>query len=57
VKDLYNENCKTLKTLEDGKTSYVHGSAELIVKIAILLLVMCRFNLPPSKFSGPYSQK
>jgi hypothetical protein len=30
---LYNENYKTLKkeieeTLEDGKTSYIHGSAE-----------------------------
>jgi hypothetical protein len=36
VKDLYNENNKALKdklkeTLEDGKTSYVHGSVELIL--------------------------
>jgi hypothetical protein len=35
VKDLYNENYKTLekskKTLKDEKTFHVHGSAELIL--------------------------
>jgi hypothetical protein len=36
VKDLYNENYKPWKeklkkTLEDGKTSYIYGSAELIL--------------------------
>jgi hypothetical protein len=35
VKDLYNKNCKTLKTLkktlQEGKTSHVHGSAESIL--------------------------
>jgi hypothetical protein len=31
VKDLYDENCKTLKKeIKDGKTSQVHGLAELI---------------------------
>jgi DNA polymerase/3'-5' exonuclease PolX len=34
VKDLYNENYKTLKklqkTVKDGKTSHVHGLADLI---------------------------
>jgi hypothetical protein len=34
--DLYNENYKALKkelkeTLEDGKTSHIHGSTELIL--------------------------
>jgi hypothetical protein len=33
VKALYNQNHKTLKekTLENGKTSYVHGSAKLVL--------------------------
>jgi hypothetical protein len=36
VKDLYNENQKSLKktsmkTLEDERTSHVHGSAESIL--------------------------
>jgi hypothetical protein len=31
MKDLYNENHKILKIVEDGKTSHVHYLAELIL--------------------------
>jgi hypothetical protein len=35
VKDLYNQNYKTLKkfkkTLKDGKISHIHGLAELLL--------------------------
>jgi hypothetical protein len=31
AKDFYNKNYKTLKTLEDRRTSHVHGLTELIL--------------------------
>jgi hypothetical protein len=31
VKDLYNENCKSKKALEDGRSSHDHGFEETIL--------------------------
>jgi hypothetical protein len=55
LKDLYNENYKTLKnrlkkTLEDRKASQIHRLAGLIVLMAMLLKRIYRLNVFTVKF-------
>jgi hypothetical protein len=49
MKSIKHQRKKLKKTLEDGKTSHVHGSEELALKIAMLLKVRYIFNAIPTK--------
>jgi hypothetical protein len=63
VKDHYNENYKTLKkemekTVEDGKTSQVHGSEEyMLLKLIISSKIIYRFNAIPYKIPMKFFTK